>query len=59
MTKIMLQLFGEDGDAEGATVNLPIDSIVRVNCCGNSADLTIEISSAITTVNASMAASKL
>ena len=44
---------------EGATVNLPIDSIVRVNCCGNSADLTIEIGSAITTVNASMTASKL
>lgn len=44
---------------EGGTVTLPIDSIVRVNCCGNTADLTVVISAAATTVNAEMSAFKL
>lgn len=45
--------------AAGDTVALPIDAIVRVNCCGNPAMLTIVISGASTTVNAEISAFKL
>lgn len=45
--------------AAGDTVSLPIDAIVRVNCCGNPNMLTIVVSGASTTVNAGMSVFKL
>ena len=45
--------------AAGDTVALPIDAIVRVNCCGNPATLTIVVSGVGTSVNAEMSVFKL
>lgn len=45
--------------AAGDTVALPIDAIVRVNCCGNPSTLTIVVSGAGTSVNAEMGVVKL
>lgn len=45
--------------AAGATVTLPINSIVRVNCCGNPVTLTLVVSGAGTSVNAEMGVVKL
>ena len=45
--------------AAGDTVALPIDAIVRVNCCGNPAALTIVVSGVGTSVNAEMSVFKL
>jgi len=43
----------------GATVTLPLDAIVRVNCCGNLSQLTVAISAESTSVNAELSAFKL
>ena len=41
--------------ANGATVTLPINTVVRVNCCANPAELTVVMSGvATTTVNADL-----
>lgn len=45
--------------ANGATVTLPINTVVRVNCCANPADLTIVMSGVATqTVNADLTVTK-
>jgi len=45
--------------AAGDTVSLALDAIARVACCGNPADITIQMSGAGTTVNAEITAFKL
>lgn len=37
--------------ANGATISLPINTVVRVNCCANPAELTVVISGAATTTS--------
>lgn len=45
--------------ASGATVTLPINTVVRVNCCANPAELTIVMGGvASTTVNADLTVTK-
>ena len=45
---------------DGATVTLPVKAIVRVNCCGNPAEITAVVSGMETTsVNAAIIAEKL
>ena len=44
---------------EGGTINLSINTILRLTCCANPADITIGISAAATTVNGSITAFKL